>query len=93
MPHLFLQGLLGDPPGGYPEPLRTRILRGQPPLYTSRPGADMAPLDYDALRAELEAKHGPQLRHHDVISASLYPKVFDEFQVRFSLPFRRPSGK
>ena len=27
----FLRGELGDPPGGWPEPFRTRALEGRPP--------------------------------------------------------------
>ena len=74
----FLRGEIGRPPGGFPEPFRTRALRGQPPL-PGRPGASLPPLDLDALRGKLEAEHGPELRDVDVLSAALYPQVFAEY--------------
>lgn len=33
----FLRGELGDPPGGWPEPLRTRALRGRGPAKPEQP--------------------------------------------------------
>ena len=33
----FLRGELGDPPGGWPEPFRTRALEGRPPEKASAP--------------------------------------------------------
>jgi pyruvate carboxylase len=42
----FLRGELGDPPGGWPEPLRTKALAGRPP---ARPHGELAPEDETAL--------------------------------------------
>ncbi|MFR9674689.1 pyruvate carboxylase [Streptomyces sp. TR02-1] len=45
----FLRGELGDPPGGWPEPFRTRALQGR------KPGAESVPLseeDRDGLRKD-----------------------------------------
>ncbi|MBK6921028.1 MAG: pyruvate carboxylase [Deltaproteobacteria bacterium] len=74
----FLQGALGVPHGGFPEPLRTQILHGRPPIE-GRPGASMPPLDFEALRRELRDRHGPHVREVDLLSSAMYPKVFDEF--------------
>jgi len=75
----FFQGYLGQPYGGFPEPLRTKVLRGAPVLE-GRPGASLPPLDWDALRGELEAAHPTQeVRDVDVLSAALYPDVTREF--------------
>jgi pyruvate carboxylase len=74
----FFQGYLGQPHGGFPEPLRAKVLRGQAPL-PGRPGASLPPLDLEALRRDLEQRHGRPVRDVDVMSAALYPKVFDEF--------------
>jgi pyruvate carboxylase len=74
----FFAGALGEPHGGFPEPLRTRILHGRAPIV-GRPGATMPPLDFDALRRTLRDTHGPHIREVDLLSAALYPKVFDEF--------------
>lgn len=82
----FFLGNLGIPYGGFPEPLRTRVLRGREPVL-GRPGATLPPLDFDALRVALEAEYGTQLRDVDVTSAAIYPAVFREyleFRARYS---------
>ncbi|XP_041353439.1 pyruvate carboxylase, mitochondrial-like isoform X2 [Gigantopelta aegis] len=87
----YFQGMLGQPPGGFPEPLRTKViysdmcrrieknevLKGAK-VYEGRPGATMPPLDFEQLKAELKEKHG-HVREVDVMSAALYPKVTDEY--------------
>ena len=42
----FLRGELGDPPGGWPEPLRTKALAGRPP---AKPTRELTPDDEAAL--------------------------------------------
>ena len=82
----FLQGMLGVPYGGFPEPLRDRALRDLPRIE-GRPGATLPPADLDALGQELRETYGPQIRDVDVLSAALYPRVFGEyrdFRERFS---------
>ncbi len=82
----FFLGNLGIPHGGFPEPLRTRVLRGRAPVE-GRPGASLPPLDFEALRASLEAEHGARIRDVDVTSAAIYPAVFREymdFRARYS---------
>lgn len=59
----YMQGYLGIPHGGFPEPLRTQILKGLPRIE-GRPGATMAPLDLDQLKADLIEVHGNQV-HSD----------------------------
>jgi pyruvate carboxylase len=44
----FFQGYLGQPPAGFPEPLRSRVLKGKS-VIAGRPGASMPPLDLDGL--------------------------------------------
>lgn len=82
----YMQGIIGVPPGGFPEPLRSKILKGAP-VIDGRPGASMAALDFDQLREELVEKHGENISDNDLMSAALYPKVFDEFA-----EFRRDFG-
>jgi pyruvate carboxylase len=74
----FFQGHLGEPYGGYPEPLRDKVLRGRP-AFTGRPGANMPDFDFEALAAELRKKYGPTIREVDVVSAALYPAVFADY--------------
>ncbi|KAI6172866.1 Pyruvate carboxylase [Aphelenchoides besseyi] len=73
----YLEGQLGQPPYGFPEPLRTVALRGRKPL-NSRP--NLPPLDFDQLRADLEEKHSCELRDVDVMSSAMFPKEFDDFE-------------
>ncbi|TPV96487.1 MAG: pyruvate carboxylase, partial [Myxococcales bacterium FL481] len=73
----FFQGYLGEPYQGFPEPLRTRVLRGQPKL-DGRPGASLPDLDFAELRRQLADKWG-NVSEQDVTSAALYPQVFDEY--------------
>jgi len=83
----FLQGQLGQPYGGFPEPLRSRVpamvitrlilqVVKDLPRIEGRPGEHMQPVDLDALRADLKKKYGNELSHeHDALSAAMYPKV------------------
>ncbi|CAO3638081.1 unnamed protein product [Cunninghamella echinulata] len=75
----FFQGYLGQPYGGFPEPLRSDIIRGLPRV-DGRPGATLPPLDLVKLKDELTEKYGKSIRDYDVISAALYPKVFAEYR-------------
>lgn len=74
----YFQGLLGVPPGGFPEPLRSDVVRGKA-LVHGRPGAGLPSLDLKQLRRDLVAKHGPWVSDCDVLSAAMYPQVFDEY--------------
>uniref|UniRef100_A0A914Z8S5 Lipoyl-binding domain-containing protein n=1 Tax=Panagrolaimus superbus TaxID=310955 RepID=A0A914Z8S5_9BILA len=75
----LFEGRLGQPPYGFPEPLRSKVLRGKTGI-SSRPGEGLPPLDFDALQKELEEKHGRELRDVDVMSAAIFPTEFDNFE-------------
>jgi pyruvate carboxylase len=75
----FFQGYLGQPVGGFPEPLRTKIIRNKPRI-DGRPGANMEPLDFKKIKAELRTKFGKHITDTDVTSYVMYPKVFEEYQ-------------
>jgi pyruvate carboxylase len=70
----FFQGYLGQPVGGFPEPLRTGIIRNKPRI-DGRPGATMQPLDFKKIKAELRSKFGKHITDADVTSYVMYPKV------------------
>jgi pyruvate carboxylase len=76
----FFQGYLGQPVGGFPEPLRTRIIRNKPRI-DGRPGATMTPLDFKKIKAELRSKFGKHITDADVISSVMYPKVRRPFSL------------
>ncbi|KAJ2915461.1 hypothetical protein MD484_g4955, partial [Candolleomyces efflorescens] len=75
----FFQGYLGQPVGGFPEPLRSKIIRNKPRI-DGRPGATMEPLDFKKTKQELRAKFGKHITDADVTSYVMYPKVFEEYQ-------------
>nr|XP_060613784.1 pyruvate carboxylase, mitochondrial isoform X2 [Anolis sagrei ordinatus] len=76
----FLQGYIGIPHGGFPEPFRSKVLKGLPRVE-GRPGASLPPLDFAALERELCERHKEEeITPEDVVSAAMYPKVFHEFK-------------
>mgnify|MGYP005992046549 CR=1 FL=1 len=92
----YFQGYLGIPASGFPEALRTAVLRGAEALpngkmqFEGRPGAELAPLDFDSVRSKLEEKHGESLSETDVMSAVMYPAVFDEWK-KWAAEFGNPA--
>jgi pyruvate carboxylase len=74
----FFHGDLGQPPGGFPEALQRKVLKGRPPL-TARPGEVMPPADLAEMRAELEKTIGRSVSDDELASYLMYPKVFIDF--------------
>jgi pyruvate carboxylase len=74
----FFEGKLGQPPGGFPEALQKKVLRGRKPL-NHRPGVTLPPADFSALRGDLEKKLGRKPTDREVDSHLMYPKVFADF--------------
>ncbi|MDX2478796.1 MAG: pyruvate carboxylase [Desulfuromusa sp.] len=74
----FFKGMIGQPYGGFPEKLQKIILKGEEPL-TCRPGELLEPVDFVLKKDELEKKLGHKVREEDVLSAVLYPGVFEEY--------------
>jgi pyruvate carboxylase len=74
----FFRGELGQPPGGFPEALQRKVLRGAEPLRV-RPGEVMDPVDLDAVRAEVEHKVRRRIDDRELASYLMYPKVFLDF--------------
>jgi pyruvate carboxylase len=96
----YFQGYLGIPPFGFPEPLRSKVLKGQTIEGTNglisfdgRPGADLPPFDFDAARKRLDEKWGSKgsrassISETDLLSHALYPTVFDSY-----MAFRKEYG-
>src|SRR5206468_3327147 len=82
----LFEGRLGPPPGGFPEKLQKRVLRGREPIR-GRPGASLPPADFDATRRELSRQLNRPPTEREVLSYLLYPRVFPEFaahQARYS---------
>ncbi|XP_066146860.1 pyruvate carboxylase, mitochondrial isoform X1 [Euwallacea fornicatus] len=73
----FLQGAIGQPYGGFPEPFRSKVLRDMPRIE-GRPGASLPPLDFKKLQEELQEIF-PNVTERDVMSAALYPQVTKDY--------------
>ena len=74
----LFRGELGRMPGGFPEPLASKILKGEKPIE-GRPGAILPPADLAAERARAEEETGWSLSDEDVYSWLFYPKVFADY--------------
>ncbi|ARE41899.1 Pyruvate carboxylase [Rhodovulum sp. P5] len=80
----MMRGNLGQPPGGFPEGIQKKILKGEAPNL-ERPGKHLDPADYEAIRGELKEKF-PELDFdsEDVHGYLMYPKVFTDYTARHS---------
>ncbi|KAI4206230.1 MAG: hypothetical protein LQ346_001201 [Caloplaca aetnensis] len=74
----FFEGLMGQPYGGFPEPLRSDALRGRRKL-DKRPGLFLEPLDLAKMKKEINEKFG-SASECDVASYAMYPKVFEDYR-------------
>ncbi|KAK4465575.1 pyruvate carboxylase [Cladorrhinum samala] len=75
----FLEGLMGQPYGGFPEPFRTNALRGRRKL-DKRPGLFLEPVDFAKVKKELTRKYAGPVTECDVASHIMYPKVFEDYK-------------
>lgn len=74
----FFEGLMGQPYGGFPEPLRSQALRDRRKM-TKRPGTYLEPMDFDEIRKKLKEQYGG-CSETDVASYAMYPKVFEDYK-------------
>ncbi|PKS06478.1 hypothetical protein jhhlp_007226 [Lomentospora prolificans] len=74
----FFEGMMGQPYGGFPEPLRTDALRGRRKL-DARPGLSLDPVDFTKVKRELSKKYG-KVTDCDIASYIMYPKVFEDYK-------------
>lgn len=59
---------------------RCQVLKGRPTVE-GRPGKSLPPLDMLLLKRELQDKYGKgEISAADVLSATMYPKVFEGFK-------------
>jgi len=75
-----MQGSLGPPPGGYPEPFRTNVLKGRCLPFQGRPGRELPSYDFVSTTQSLKEAYGEKrITRKDVLSYALYPQVFKDF--------------
>jgi pyruvate carboxylase len=78
----MMRGNLGQPPGGFPAGILTKVLKGEKP-NTERPGKHLEPVDLEAVRAELSAElEGITIDDEDLCGYLMYPKVFLDYMGR-----------
>ena len=74
----MFEGSLGEPEGGWPKKIARVILRGGKPRR-GRPGARLAPANFDETRALIDKKTGAKPSDTDLMSYLMYPDVFTKF--------------
>ncbi len=74
----LLNGELGTPPGGFPDDITQKVLKGKKPL-TGRPGAHLPAADLEAERAAAAQAVGRDMSDEDLAAYLMYPKVFTDF--------------
>jgi pyruvate carboxylase len=76
----MMQGMLGEPEGGWPKGFQDVVLRSaRVKPIVGRPGAALAPADFDAAGKVLHDKTHHEPRDEDVLSYLLYPQVFLDY--------------
>ncbi len=74
----MMEGLLGQPDGGFPKEIQDRILSGRP-AFTERPGAVLVPVDLELAKENLEKRIGRSVSNEDLQSSLMYPEIFAEY--------------
>ena len=78
----MMRGNLGQPPGGFPDGIVKKVLKGEAP-NTERPGKHLEPVDLEAVRAALSAElEGMAIDDEDLCGYLMYPKVFLDYMGR-----------
>jgi pyruvate carboxylase len=78
----MMRGNLGQPPGGFPQAIVNKALKGEKPNL-ERPGKHLKPVDLEATRAELSAQlDGMAIDDEDLAGYLMYPKVFLDYMGR-----------
>jgi len=74
----FFEGLMGQPYGGFPEPLRSDALRDRRKM-DKRPGLYLEPVDFAKVKKDIKEKFNTS-SETDIASYVMYPKVFEEYR-------------
>lgn len=79
----MMRGNLGQPPGGFPEGIINKVLKGEKP-NTDRPGLSAKPIDIEETRlaATKELDLEDTLDDEDLNGYLMYPKVFSDYVAR-----------
>jgi pyruvate carboxylase len=76
----MLQGMLGQPPEGWPKPFQDAVLASaRAKTFDGRPGETLPPVEFDKAAADLRQKTNESPSIEDVLSYLLYPEVYLQF--------------
>lgn len=74
----LISGGMGQPPGGFPEAVRQRVLLGKQEFH-GRPGETLPPADLAAARKKVAEIVRREPHDREVVSWLLYSRVFEDF--------------
>ncbi|MEZ6133245.1 MAG: pyruvate carboxylase [Planctomycetaceae bacterium] len=74
----LISGGMGQPPGGFPEQVKQRVLLGGKE-FAGRPGETLPPADFTAARAKVKELVKREPLEREVVSWLLYERVFADF--------------
>jgi len=81
----MMKGNLGQPPGGFPETMVKKVLKGEKP-NTERPGKHLPPVDIEKERKQLSRELGGlKVDDEDLNGYLMYPQVFHDYMGRHNL--------
>ena len=82
---MMMRGDMGHPPGGFPEAITAKVLKGEKPNL-ERPGKHLPPVDLEATRAAVSKElEGRAVDDEDLNGYLMYPKVFLDYMGRHRL--------
>ncbi len=74
----LMYGDLGQPPGGWPKKIQSKILKDRKPIVV-RPGSLLEDEDLEARRKDAEKAAEREISERELASYLMYPKVFSDF--------------
>jgi pyruvate carboxylase len=74
----MMRGELSQTPGGFPEGIRNKVLKGDTAL-SERASAVMPPANLEKISTELAETVGRKVSQQELASYNMYPKVFSDF--------------
>lgn len=81
----MMLGNLGQPPGGFPQGIVEKVLKGKKP-NTERPGKHLEPIGLEDMRKEArDAAGGIEIDDEDLNGYLMYPKVFADYARRHAV--------
>ena len=78
----LIGGGMGQPPGGFPQKVKDRILLGKEE-FKGRPGETLPPADFANAAKEIEEFLGHEPTEREIVTYLLYPKVYRGFEDHF----------